>query len=130
MPEDDPAYVQSAPKVVTLEEFPIHVDQERVPKRWRYLKPIRQKLEKTYFQHLCSKEKMTGLLIEVASNNGGDISQMSIDKVGDLVFEAFMKRDDATSIKEQTKMRRSQVESIAHLKMSQTQFAHRHIKVS
>ena len=37
---------------------------------------------------------MTGLLIEVASNNGGDISQMSIDKVGDLVFEAFMKRDD------------------------------------
>ena len=37
---------------------------------------------------------MTGLLIEVASNNGGDISQMSIDIVGDLVFEAFRKRED------------------------------------
>ena len=35
---------------------------------------------------LLLKRKMTGSLIEVASNNCGDISQMSIDKVGGVTL--------------------------------------------
>lgn len=86
-------YVQPTPKPVTIEDFPMRVDHERLPKRWRYLIPIREKLSDSNFQHLCSKDEMIALLIKVASAYEGDISQLPIGQVGELVFQAFWTKE-------------------------------------